>query len=278
MNDETPASVAYLDHAATTPIYPEVVDAMAAQLARLGNASSLHGSGRAARRVVEESREAIAAALGSRPSEVVFTSGGTEADNLAIKGFFWSRRQADPRRTRILTSAIEHHAVLDPLQWLAAHEGAEVELMPVARDGRLDIEALRMTIERSPESVALVSVMWANNEVGTVQPIHEVVALASSHGIPVHSDAVQALGQVPLDFASDGLDAMTVTGHKVGGPFRWARCCCAARLILWRCFTGEGRSVTCGPELSTPRRSSALHSPRSSHSSRSRAALSRQPS
>lgn len=219
MNDETPASVAYLDHAATTPIYPEVVDAMAAQLARLGNASSLHGSGRAARRVVEESREAIAAALGSRPSEVVFTSGGTEADNLAIKGFFWSRRQADPRRTRILTSAIEHHAVLDPLQWLAGHEGAEVELMPVARDGRLDVEALRMTIERSPESVALVSVMWANNEVGTVQPIDEVVALASSHCIPVHSDAVQALGQVPLDFASDGLDAMTITGHKVGGPF-----------------------------------------------------------
>ncbi len=219
MNDELPVSVAYLDHAATTPIYPEVVDAMAAQLARLGNASSLHGSGRATRRIVEESREAIAAALGARPSEVVFTSGGTEADNLAAKGFFWSRRHVDPRRTRILTSAIEHHAMLDPLHWLATHEGAEVELLPVDADGILLIEALRTSIERDPESVALVSVMWANNEVGTLQPIDEVVALAGEHGIPVHTDAVQALGQVPVDFAGVNVDAMTVTGHKVGGPF-----------------------------------------------------------
>ncbi|MBA2444686.1 MAG: cysteine desulfurase [Nocardioidaceae bacterium] len=211
--------MAYLDHAATTPIYPEVVDAMAAQLARLGNASSLHGSGRAARRVVEESREAIAAALGAGPSEVVFTSGGTEADNLAVKGFYWSRRQADARRTRILTSAVEHHAVLDPLHWLATHEAAEVELLAVDADGGVQIDALRTSIERDPESVALVSVMWANNEVGTLQPIDEVVALAGAYGIPVHTDAVQALGQVPVDFAGANVDAMTVTGHKIGGPF-----------------------------------------------------------
>jgi cysteine desulfurase len=218
MNAPTPP-VAYLDHAATTPVYPEVVDAMATQMARVGNASSLHGSGRSARRVVEESRETIAAALGARPSEVVFTSGGTESDNLAIKGFYWSRHRADRRRVRVLSTAIEHHAVLDSLHWLATDEGAEVELLPVDEDGRLDVPAMKAAIERDPESVALITVMWANNEVGTLQPIDEVVALAAPHGIPVHTDAVQAMGQVPLDFAASGVDAMTVTGHKIGGPF-----------------------------------------------------------
>jgi cysteine desulfurase len=216
----TPPSgpLAYLDHAATTPVYPEVIEAMAAQLAAVGNASALHGSGRAARRVVEESREMIAAAVGSRPSEVVFTSGGTEADNLAVKGFLWARRKADPRRTRILSTSIEHHAVLDPLRWLQTDEGSEVELMPVDSAGRLDVDALRASVERDPGSVALISVMWANNEVGTLQPIDEVVAIAAAHAIPVHSDAVQALGQLPLDFAASGLDAMTIAGHKIGGP------------------------------------------------------------
>ncbi len=207
----------YLDHAATTPILPEAAAAMTAQLAAVGNPSSLHGSGRAARRVVEESRERIAAALGCRPGEVVFTSGGTESDNLALKGLFWARRAADPRRVRILSTGIEHHAVLDPLHWLA-DEGAKVELLPVDRLGRLDLDALRGSLASDPESVALVSVMWANNEVGTVQPIAEVVALAAEHGIPVHTDAVQALGQVPVDFGASGVDAMTVTGHKIGGP------------------------------------------------------------
>jgi cysteine desulfurase len=211
--------VAYLDHAATTPIYPEVVDVMAAQMGRLGNASSLHGSGRDARRVVEESRETIAAALGARPSEVVFTSGGTESDNLAIKGFAWARRRVDDRRVRVLSTAVEHHAVLDPLHWLATDERAEVELLPVDSDGRLDLAALEASIARDPEAVSLITVMWANNEVGTIQPIDDVVALASSHGIPVHTDAVQAFGQVPIDFAASGVDAMTVTGHKIGGPF-----------------------------------------------------------
>jgi cysteine desulfurase len=216
----TPPSgpLAYLDHAATTPVYPEVIEAMAAQLAAVGNASALHGSGRAARRVVEESREMIAAAVGSRPSEVVFTSGGTEADNLAVKGFLWARRKADPRRTRILSTSIEHHAVLDPLRWLQTDEGSEVELMPVDSAGRLDVDALRASVERDPASVALISVMWANNEVGTIQPVDEVVAIAAQHAIPVHSDAVQGLGQLPLDFAASGLDAMTIAGHKIGGP------------------------------------------------------------
>jgi cysteine desulfurase len=222
MNDTDagqPAPPVYLDHAASTPMYAEAVAAMTAQLGRPGNPSSLHASGRAARRVVEESRETIAGALGCRPGEVVFTSGGTESDNLAVKGLFWARRDADPRRTRVLSTTVEHHAVLDPLHWLAEHEGAEVELLPVDRLGRLDTAALRRALERDPSSVALISVMWANNEVGTVQPLAEVVELARAHDIPVHTDAVQAVGQVPVDFAASGVDAMTVTAHKAGGPY-----------------------------------------------------------
>ena len=197
-----PTQLVYLDHAASTPIRPEAAAAMTEQLTHIGNPSSLHAAGRAARRVVEESREAIAAAIGARPGEIVFTSGGTESDNLALKGLFWARRAADPRRTRILSTAVEHHAVLDPLHWLA-------EL----------VDALREAVDRDPESVALVSVMWANNEVGTVQPISAVVEIAHAHDIPVHTDAVQAVGQVPVDFAASGVDLLTLTAHKVGGPY-----------------------------------------------------------
>jgi len=209
----------YLDHAATTPMLPVAVEAMTRQLTGVGNASSLHASGRGARRVVEESREMIAGVIGARPGDVVFTSGGTESDNLALKGIFWARRAEDPRRTRILSTAVEHHAVLDPLHWLAETDGAEVELLPVSSEGVLDLDALKDSIERDPGSVALVSVMWANNEVGSLQPIDDVVATAAEHGIPVHTDAVQALGQVPVDFAASGVDALTFTGHKVGGPY-----------------------------------------------------------
>jgi cysteine desulfurase len=209
----------YLDHAASTPMYAEAVASMTAQLTQLGNPSSLHAHGRAARRVVEESRETIARALNCRPGEVVFTSGGTESDNLALKGLFWARRAQDPRRIRILSTSVEHHAVLDPLHWLAEHEGADVELLPVDDLGRLDVPALRASLERDPGSVALVSVMWANNEVGTVQPLAEVVEIAHAHHIPVHTDAVQAVGQVPVDFAASGVDALTLTAHKAGGPY-----------------------------------------------------------
>src|SRR4051794_20386572 len=176
----------YLDHAATTPMLPVAIEAMTRHLAETGNPSSLHASGRRARRVVEESRETIAQALNCRPGDVVFTSGGTESDNLAGKGTFSARHDADRRPTRVPSTAAEHHAVLDPLMWLAEEEGAEVELVGVDERCRLDVEAMRDAVERDPGSVALVSVMWANNEVGTLQPIEEVVALAARHGIPLH--------------------------------------------------------------------------------------------
>jgi len=210
--------MAYLDHAATTPMWPEAIDVMTTELARLGNASSLHASGRAARRVVEESRELIAERFGARPSEVVFCSGGTEANNLAIKGLFWARRAQDASRRRVVFSAIEHHALLDPVTWLAKHEDADVSMTPVDRAGRIDVDALRTAVESDPQSVAAITTMWANNEMGTIQPIDRVVEIARQHDIPVHSDAVQAAGYVPLDFAGSGLDAMTVTAHKLGGP------------------------------------------------------------
>ncbi|MFC4060780.1 cysteine desulfurase family protein [Planomonospora corallina] len=207
---------AYLDHAATTPMLPEAIEAMTARLGDVGNASSLHAAGRRVRRVVEESRESIADALGARPSEVVFTSGGTEADNLAIKGLYWARRAKGA--TRVLVSAVEHHAALDPAHWLADHQDATVELLDVDEFGRVHPQALREAVERDPDSVALVSVMWANNEVGTVQPVRVLAGIARDHGIPFHTDAVQAVGQLPVVFSESGVDALTLSGHKVGGP------------------------------------------------------------
>ncbi len=210
--------MAYLDHAATTPMLAEAVDAMTAQMGRVGNPSSLHAAGRRARRVVEESRETVAEALGAAPSEVVFTSGGTEADNLAIKGLYWARRDADPGKRKVLAGAAEHHAVLDAVAWLGDHEGAEVEWLPVDSFGRVHPQALQAAIERDPASVALATVMWANNEVGTVQPVGELAAVARQYGVPFHTDAVQALGQLPVQFAGSGVHSLAVTGHKIGGP------------------------------------------------------------
>lgn len=208
----------YLDHAASTPMHPAAIEAMTAALATAGNASSLHTAGRAARRQVEESREAIAAGLGARPSEVIFTAGGTDSDNLAVKGIYWARRDADPSRRRIITSAVEHHAVLDAVEWLAEHEGAEVTFLPTEADGSVTPGALGDALAKYGHEVALVSIMWANNEVGTVMPIAELASVAAEFGVPMHSDAVQAVGQLPVDFTSAGLSAMSVTAHKFGGP------------------------------------------------------------
>lgn len=208
----------YLDHAATTPILPEAFEAMTRELGHVGNPSSLHASGRRARRVVEEAREDIAEALHARPSEVVFTGGGTESDNLAVKGISWARRAGDPRRRRVIASGIEHHAVLDSVQWLGEHQGAKVEWVQPDAVGRVNSESLRNAIAREPDTVALVTVMWANNEVGTIQPIAELAAIAHEFDIPFHTDAVQAVGHVPVSFASSGVDALSLSGHKIGGP------------------------------------------------------------
>ena len=208
----------YLDHAATTPMLAESIAAMNAELAQVGNPSSLHSSGRRARKVVEESRETIAAALGARPIEVIFTGGGTEANNLAVKGLFWAAQQKDKNRKRVLVSAVEHHAVLDPVMWLGEHEGAEIEILPVDNLGRVLPETLRKAFEKNPDDVALVTVMWANNEVGTVQPIAELVKISHEYKTVFHSDAVQAVGCLEVHFQNTDLDAMTVSGHKVGGP------------------------------------------------------------
>jgi cysteine desulfurase len=210
--------VIYLDHAATTPMLPEAIEVMTEELAELGNPSSLHNAGRRARRVVEESREQIAEVLHARPSEVVFTSGGTEADNLAVKGLYWTQRDADPARRRVLVTSVEHHAVLDSVRWLHTHEGADAVYLDVDREGILTPETLTAAIEADPASVALVSVMWANNEVGAVQPIAALAEAAHAHGIMFHSDAVQAAAQLPVDFAGSEADALTVTSHKLGGP------------------------------------------------------------
>jgi cysteine desulfurase len=228
----------YLDHAATTPMLPEAVAAMATHLNEAllgrGNASSLHTSGRRARRLVEESREEIADALGARPSEVVFTAGGTESDNLALKGIYLARRT--PERRRIIVSAVEHHAVLETAEWLVEHEGAELTLLEVDGFGRVHDDTLRAAIAGDPDSVALVSVMWANNEVGTVNPVRELATTCAEHGIPFHTDAVQAVGAIPVHFATSRASALTMSGHKLGGPFG------VGVLLL-------GRDVPCEPVL-----------------------------
>ena len=214
----TTSPVVYLDHAATTPMLPEAITAMTEELAQFGNPSSLHNAGRRARRVVEESREQVAEVFGARPSEVVFTSGGTEADNLAVKGLYWARRSADDRRRRMLTTGVEHHAILDSVHWLSEADGALADWLPVDSRGLVSADVLRAALGQDPDSAAAVSVMWANNEVGAVQPIAALAAVAHEFGVPFHSDAVQAAAQLPVDFAASGADAITVTAHKLGGP------------------------------------------------------------
>jgi cysteine desulfurase len=222
----------YLDHAATTPMRPEAIDALIAAVAVVGNPSSIHSAGQHAKRLLEESRERIAATLGADGIEIVFTGNGTEAVNLAIKGLWWSRQATAPAeigaRPRILLPAGEHHATLDTVGWLAAHEGAVVEELPVDEVGRMRLDALRAALDRDAASVALVTMLWANNEVGTIQPVEEVARITARAGVPLHVDAIAAYGQVPIDFhglrratdapAGAGLVALSVSAHKIGGP------------------------------------------------------------
>lgn len=217
----------YLDHAATTPVRAEVAAVLAEELTRGGNPSSTHAAGRAARRRLEDAREELADALGADPAEVLFTSGGTEADNLAVKGAVYAHAAARPR---LLVSAVEHHAVLDAATWLGERGLADVGVLPVTGEGIVDLEAAREVIGDARD-IALLSTMWANNETGVVQPVEELVALVAGlpgagasqpggepGGVPVHSDAVQAVAYLPVDFHDSGLAAMSITGHKLGGP------------------------------------------------------------
>ena len=208
----------YLDHAATTPLRPEVLALYTDELQQLGNPSSVHGFGQQTRRTLEESRERLAATVGCHRSEVIFTSGGTESDNLAIKGLYWTQQKRDAKRKVIISSATEHHAVIDPIEWLVKHEGAEAVWAPVTFDGVVDLDWLADFLADRGDEVALITLMWANNEVGVLHPIRSVVEMASSHQIPVHSDAVAAFGHVEVDFAGSGLSAMSISGHKIGAP------------------------------------------------------------
>ncbi len=202
----------YLDHAATTPMLPAAIDAYARQMAQTGNASSLHAQGRAVRKAVEESRELIAKAAGCDASEIIFTASGTEANNLAIKGFFWS----NPSKKTIVVSAIEHHAVIDPVEWLKEHEGAKVIYAPVDNLGVLDLTALEKIVSEHRDDIAVIAIMHSNNEVGTIQPIADVVKVAGD--IPVHTDAVQSFGKMVFDFKALGVTSATISAHKLGGP------------------------------------------------------------
>ncbi|MFZ2227172.1 MAG: cysteine desulfurase family protein [Candidatus Nanopelagicaceae bacterium] len=207
----------YLDHAATTPMVEVAIETMTSQMQKLGNPSSLHTHGRAIRKEIEEAREVIASAVGSLPSEIVFTASGTEANNTALKGLFWAGQQIG--RNIIVISAIEHHAILDPAQWLVEHEGAELITIGVDANGVLNMGELANLISQRSDEIAVISVMASNNETGVIQPISDIVELAKVHSIPVHSDAVQSFGKVPLSFSELGLTAMTISAHKIGGPF-----------------------------------------------------------
>ena len=208
----------YLDHAATSPIRASVLALYVATLSEIGNPASVHSFGQQSRQILEQAREEIAKAINCDRNEVIFTSGGTESDNLAIKGIYWDVNSKDPSKKVIISAAAEHHAVLDAINWLVDSQSAELYLIPSDDQGVLDIAALESYLEQNAARVALISVMWANNEIGVIHPISEITTLAKSYQIPVHSDAIAALGHIPVNFAESGLAAMTITGHKLGGP------------------------------------------------------------
>ena len=207
----------YFDHAATTPMHAEVLEAYTAALATVGNPSSIHAHGQAARAAIEDARERVARALGADPTEVVFTSGGTEGINLALKGLF-AVRQREQERPIVIVADGEHHATVEAVQWLESR-GAELRWIPLTDEGEVTPAAMRATLAGvDAVRVALVTVMLANNEVGTINPVAGLAAIAAEFGIPLHIDAVAALGQVEIDFAALGAATLSISAHKIGGP------------------------------------------------------------
>lgn len=208
----------YFDNAATTPMSEVALQAFIEQSRQLGNPSSLHTFGRNARKDLEEARERLAELVGAHSTEIIFTSSGTEANNLALKGIYWQRNSADPRKKVIVISAFEHHAVLDPANWLREFSDAEILTLPISREGFVDLKSLEEILNNRNEEIALISVMHANNEVGTIQPIAQIAQIAKQYEIPVHTDAVQSFGKIELDFKELDVFAMTLSAHKLGGP------------------------------------------------------------
>ena len=243
----------YLDHAATTPMRPELVDGYLAQLQVVGNPSSVHGSGQKARRAVEDARDRLAKALDCHRSEVLFTSGGTESNNLAIKGLYIQRNSEDAKRTIVITAGTEHHAGIDPVEWLESAEGAEAVWAPVDQHGVVDLAWLEVFIAENSDSIALISLMWVNNETGLITPITQVASIAAKHGIPVHSDAVAAFGHVPISFKNSGLATMAISGHKFGAPVGVGALIVArdAKLAIVSHGGGQERGIRSGT-LSSP--------------------------
>jgi len=246
-------SAAYLDNAATTPILPEALEVLYRESTSVGNASSLHSAGRRARKVVEESREKLAASLGAKPQEVIFTASGTEANNLAVKGLYWSARAKSESKSAICASPIEHHAVLDPLEWLEREDGATLHFAKVDSGGATSHEHVAQILSEHRKQISFLTIMHSNNEVGALQPVAECAAISREYQIPIHTDAVQSFGKVPLDFGRLGVDAMTISAHKIGGPLGVAALVAKKNLELTPLLHGGGQEREV--------RSGTLHTP-----------------
>ena len=241
---------AYLDNAATTAMLPEALEVMYRESARVGNASSLHGAGRRARRVVEESREKLAAAVGAKPQEIIFTASGTEANNLAVKGLYW---RAGASKRAIVSTPIEHHAILDPLEWLEREHSVTLHMAEVDSDGTTKVDSIAQLLSEYQKEISFVTVMHSNNEVGALQPVAEIAAISREYEMPIHTDAVQSFGKVPLDFGKLGVSALTISGHKIGGPLGVAALVAKKDLELTPLLHGGGQERDV--------RSGTLHTP-----------------